>query len=248
MKMKQSKRARITIIVISSVVAFFSLLGCALMTYASFYYAAVDVDESLTSHDGVSVSQEKNGTWDFVPESTVKEGFVFYPGAQVESTAYAPLAFALAQKGFATFLIKMPLNFAFFDVNAADAVISAHPEITSWGMMGHSLGGAMMGQYLAKNASQYNAAVFLASYSMSDLSTTSLKCFTLIGSNDKVVNQQNLADCQANLPGSGMLLVLGGGNHAGFGSYGEQRGDGVSSLPKGSQIETAAEDIAAFYA
>ena len=57
----------------------------------------------------------------------------------------------------------MPLNFAIFDYNAADEVISNYPNIKNWAISGHSLGGVMAAKYASEN-SNIKGVIFYASY------------------------------------------------------------------------------------
>lgn len=49
---------------------------------------------------------------------------VFYPGARVEASTYAPLMQETAASGIDCFLMKMPANLAIFGINRADVVRS----------------------------------------------------------------------------------------------------------------------------
>jgi len=49
-----------------------------------------------------------------------------------------------------------------------------------------------------------------------------------------------------NLPEDTLEQVLEGGNHAGFGSYGPQEGDGISALEPGVQLTWTADRICEF--
>ncbi len=74
---------------------------------------------------------------------TKKAGLIFYPGGRVDPRAYAPMARSIAAEGYLAVIVPMPLNLAVFDWDAADRVMLAYPEISSWVIGGHSLGGAM---------------------------------------------------------------------------------------------------------
>ena len=70
---------------------------------------------------------------------------VFYPGARVEASTYAPLMQETAASGIDCFLMKMPANLAIFGINRADVVRSdiAGYSYDHWYIAGHSLGGMM---------------------------------------------------------------------------------------------------------
>ena len=155
-----------------------------------------------------------------------------------------PLMIALANRGILSVIVEMPCNLAVFDVNAADGIKDGFPEIENWYIGGHSLGGAMAAKYLYKNIDKLDGIVLLASYSTELLEGT--RAFTLYGTEDKVMNQEKLRQYIVNLPVEADETLINGGNHAYFGMYGEQRGDGDAWITATEQINLAARCIADF--
>jgi hypothetical protein len=105
---------------------------------------------ALQSDSNVTVI---SGQWlTFKPTTTnYTTGLIIYPGGRVDYRSYAPLAHAIANEGYLTIIVPMPLNLAVFGANAANEVIASHPEITSWAIGGHSLGGTMAAQFAYQN-------------------------------------------------------------------------------------------------
>ncbi len=64
------------------------------------------------------------------------------------------------------------------------------------------------------------------------------------GTNDGVVNRDSLTKCVASLPEKS-TCVIEGGNHAGFGDYGAQDGDGEASISASDQQDIAAKAVVA---
>ncbi len=64
------------------------------------------------------------------------------------------------------------------------------------------------------------------------------------GTNDGVVNRDSLAKCVESLP-DGSTCVIEGGNHAGFGDYGAQDGDGEASISASEQQDLAVKAVVA---
>ena len=156
---------------------------------------------------------------------------MFYPGANVEFTAYAPLAHALAADGWRVVLVHMPLNHAFFDIDAATNAMERNNDVERWFVGGHSLGGAMAAMYAAEHTSDIVGLVLCASFSTADLSDTELQVYSAYGSNDGVLNRDSYAKNWSNLPQIAIHeLVIPGGNHAQFGSYGKQKGDNDATI------------------
>ncbi|MGI6535175.1 MAG: alpha/beta hydrolase [Eggerthellaceae bacterium] len=162
------------------------------------------------------------------PDNTY--GLVFYPGAKVDYRAYAPLLHKLASHGWICVDVSMPLDLAILNQDAATNAMSRYPQVEHWYIAGHSLGGAMAANYASSHADGLEGLVLLAAYSTQDISGTSLDVMSVYGSNDGVLNRENYASDRANLPASTHELVIDGGNHAQFGSYGEQQGDGTASI------------------
>lgn len=177
----------------------------------------------------------------FIP-STARAGFIFYPGGLVPTEAYAPLLRALAEEGILCVAAQMPLRLAVLDMNAADAIAGQYPDVTRWAIGGHSLGGAMAASYAAKHAEEFDALVLLAAYSMADLPER-LSVVSIFGDQDQVLNREKYAEYRGNLPEDMVEVVIPGGNHAQFGDYGQQKGDGAAAIPPEEQLEQTLQVI-----
>ena len=216
------------------------VLGCGI--YAGDYYRAEE--GAVAVPDGVTMELTENRAV-FLPEEA-ETGLIFYPGGKVEFTAYAPLMTRLAERGILCVLLKMPLNLAVLDVNGAEGIPEQFPEVQHWYLAGHSLGGSMAASFAAKNTDAYDGLILLAAYSTEDLRNTGLQVCSFYGDLDGVLNMEKYLQYRSNLPEDTLELVLEGGNHAGFGSYGHQDGDGVSTLEPGVQLDWTAEAILDF--
>ena len=131
----------------------------------------------------------------FTPTATAPvTGFILYPGGHVDYRSYAPIAQTIAGRGYMVAIVKMPLSLAVFGIDRADDVIAARPSVRHWVIGGHSLGGSMAASYARNHADQVRGIAFWASYpgSGDDLSATGLKGLSTYGSNDLVVNRENL--------------------------------------------------------
>lgn len=171
------------------------------------------------------------------------KGIIFYPGGSVEPEAYAPLMHAVAEEGYLCVIVKMPLKLAVLDANKADIVREDYANVADWYMAGHSLGGAMAATYAHENATQLRGVILLAAYSTEDLTKDKLEVLSIYGSADKVLNLENYEEYRGNLPVDMKELVLDGGNHANFGAYGEQKGDGIAELSAEDQQKVTVEAI-----
>lgn len=192
--------------------------------YLSIYYHAEDTaKEALEGSSNVTVTKTKNAY--FFDGPGEKEVIVFYPGAKVDEVAYAPLMLGFAKQGYDCFLIKMPFHMAFLKLNAADEIL-ANYDYEKVYMSGHSLGGAMAGYYAASH--DVSGAILLASYPTKDLGEKLVIC--IYGSNDKVMDRKAYENSKRIWPKRSYEYIIKGANHAGFGNYGSQDGDGQADI------------------
>lgn len=239
------KRPNKAIVALLAFIAFACMIVAVFFLYVGDYYHDADTQHrNLVSTEQLPVEQGDGFLAFGDPESPI--GLVFYPGAKVEYSAYAPLMRELAERGYFAVVVQMPLNFAILDINAADRVIEAYPQVDTWWIGGHSLGGSMAAQYAADHADALAGVVLLGAYTASDLSDTDLGVITIYGSNDQVLNRAKLAESEPLLPPAARTTVIAGGNHAYFGSYGLQSGDGASPITPGGQRARTADAIDAY--
>ena len=135
----------------------------------------------------------------------------------------------------------MPFDLAVLDANAADGLQGSFPEIKHWYMAGHSLGGAMAATYISNHSTNFDGLILLAAYSTADLSQTPLKVISIYGSNDQVLNREKYQINLVHLPSDYLEYIIEGGNHAYFGMYGLQKGDGMATLTNEVQIKITAD-------
>lgn len=219
--MKKYKKLWIVVIVLFC-------LFCSGYAYVNTYYKGNTVAyDALVSDAQITV--EKQNDWiAFVPKQ-YDTGIILYPGAKVESEAYAPLCKKYAEAGVLTIVVKMPLHLAFFDQNAADKVMDAY-TCKHWYIAGHSLGGVCAGNYFKEHQDTLDGLFLLASYTTADFSNTDAKMVYVEASNDQVLNQKSYEKNMKNASDEAYAIIINGGNHAQFGSYGKQSGDGEPTI------------------
>lgn len=176
-------------------------------------------------------------------EKESASGLIFYPGAKVEETAYAPILNALAETGICCVVVKMPYHLAVFDSDAAEQVMEDIPGVAHWYLGGHSLGGAMAANYAAKQEEALEGLVLLAAYPTRELEE--LPVLSIYGSEDGVLNREKY---EKSIGLSHVLTerVIEGGNHAGFGDYGPQKGDGTALVSEEEQWQETVDYILNF--
>ena len=237
------KRTRI---ILSVCLALLLVIGIGGYAYVSDYYHADETALEAMAYqtDRVQAEQDGDVIWFVLEEPTA--GLIFYPGGKVEHTAYAPLLHACAENGILCALVRMPGNLAVLDANAADGLQEAYPEIITWYIAGHSLGGAMAATYAAAHPEDFDGLILLAAYSTKDLTGTALRVLSVYGSADSVMNRESYEKNRSNLPADTTEVVLDGGCHAQCGSYGPQDGDGVPTISGEEQVRQTTEAITAF--
>ena len=216
------------------------LLGLAAgLCFGKVYAAGPEAAALLSGTEAVRTEAIRSGWRLDGPGET--DALIFYPGAKVEPTAYLPLLTSLAENGVDCFLVRMPLNMAFLDMNAAARLQRAYPY-SHWYVGGHSLGGACAALYAARHPDRLSGLVLLAAYATKPLSEE-LRVLVLYGSEDGVLNRKALEKGRRYLPASAAAEELTGGNHAQFGDYGPQKGDGVATVSQAEQTAWAVERI-----
>ncbi len=223
---------KLIIILISlCIVAFFLFIN-------DYYHADAKALNALASDDTVTV-QETDYGWFFDGPSN-DTVFVFYPGAKVEAEAYAPLLHTLAGVGIDVCLPRMPLRIAFFGINKADAILNGY-EYKHCYLGGHSLGGACATFYAAKHGEKLDGMIYLASYPTEKLDEH-IGAIFIYGTEDNVLNMDIYQKNLEYIPEHTECIITGG-NHAQFGSYGTQKGDGVATITPEEQITQTVEAI-----
>jgi hypothetical protein len=188
-------------------------------------------------------AQTPQGWYVFDPEEPADTGLIFYPGGLVDPAAYAPLMSELSKQGIMSVIVPMPLDLAIFGVNKANDVIAARPEIKHWIIGGHSLGGSMAAQYAKDNAAKLAGIAFMGSYPAGDMSQSALPVVTIHGSLDGLATPTKINDSLKQLPSTTRNVLIEGGNHAQYGNYGPQAGDGVATISREEQQQQTMQAI-----
>lgn len=229
-------------ILLITLAVFVGLYAAAAIYLGTYYRADMDAVYAMSEEADVQFTIWEDGTRVFEPDGEWDTALIFYPGGKVECDAYWPLLIRCAEKGVACMLVEMPGNLAVFDVGAAQRVMERCPKVEHWYLGGHSLGGSMAAAFTA-DAGWVEGLVLLAAYSTEPVDVPVLSIY---GSEDGVMNREKYEQYRGNLPAEFEEHILDGGNHAGFGYYGPQKGDGEAMISKDAQIGQTAELIAEF--
>lgn len=164
-------------------------------------------------------------------------GLIIYPGGRVDARSYAPTARAIAEAGYPTIIVPMPLNLAVLGADRASDIIAGLPEVETWAVGGHSLGGAMAANYVYGEPEAVEGMVLWAAYpaSNNDLSSQDLAVASIYGTLDGVASGESIDASRASLPPATVWVAIEGGNHAQFGWYGPQGGDNEPTIARQEQ-------------
>lgn len=216
-----------------SLLLVFAIMAC----YLGIYYHA-DESASVTS-DAVQLKNIDGGYFFDGPGD--EAALIFYPGAKVETLAYAPLMTAIAEQGVDCFLADMPFRMAIFDGAIAEKFQNAYTYKT-WAAAGHSMGGLMISSYAADHADSIDCLILLAAYP-GDTIPDNMEMLSIYGSKDGCLNKDVYETSREYWPAAASEYVLQGGNHANYGNYGTQDGDMEAEISPEEQQTFTAEKI-----
>ncbi|MEV7934019.1 alpha/beta hydrolase [Curtobacterium sp. NPDC089185] len=224
------------------VVAVVVLLALVFLVYANIVMqgtrsAALQVwrDDRVAVRDADdSVVMTPTGTADGT-------GIVFIPGAKVDPYAYLATFRQVVASGTTVVITKPTLNLAFFDTRPL-ATFEAHaPDVATWAVGGHSLGGVRACQ-LAQDA---DGLLLLGSYCANDIARSYVQVLSVSGSRDGLSTPEKVAAARDELPSTARMVEIEGANHADFGAYGDQPGDRTATISREDarqRISAAIED------
>lgn len=229
------------------------LAGAAMLMVALLAMAAVwaatplgpgpDSVAALQGDAEVQVRRTAVG-WEFAPRGIEPTAaVVFYPGGRVDTRSYAAYARDVAARGPLVVAVSMPLSLAVLSPLKADRVIVEYPRIETWVVAGHSLGGAMAARYANLRLADVDGLLLFAAYPPADddISDTRLAVTDVVATEDGVLDGERWTDSRGLLPADAEVVQIEGGNHAGFGDYGKQRGDREATISQREQRLLAVE-------
>lgn len=181
----------------------------------------------------------------FTPnDKPTSQGLVFYPGAKVDPYSYLPTFQGLVAEGLTVVIVEPLFNMALFDTTALSEITGVAPNVSQWFVGGHSLGGVKACMMAGDPA--IDGLMMMAGFCANDLSARDIPALQLLGDRDGLVDLQAVDDASALLPERTERTTIVGANHASFGAYGPQAGDGVATATKDEVVAiiTAAITVA----
>ncbi|TFB92743.1 alpha/beta hydrolase [Cryobacterium sp. HLT2-28] len=174
-------------------------------------------------------------------------GLVFVPGARVDPYAYLyKLAGTVEETGLTVVITKPVLNLAILDLRPLDTFTTVAPGVTTWLVGGHSLGGVRACLYA--DQPQVAGLVLFGSYCAAPLARDDLPVLSLTGSADALSTPAKIADTAGLLPATARFVEIPGANHARFGDYGVEVGDGIATASTDAVAAAITRNLTAFLA
>jgi len=241
---KWNKVLRIALIAVASVTV---LMIAGVFAWANIGVMNADDAAIQKVRDNPAISvHETPQSFILSPTGTASgDGLVFIPGAKVAADSYLfKLSGAVAQSGITVVVTKPILNLAFFDQRSLDTFTEAAPDVTRWFVGGHSLGGVRACQYAQQP--DVRGLVLFASYCANDLADVDTTVLSLSGSNDLLSTPEKVMAAADLLPTSTTFFPIEGANHAGFGNYGVQAGDGIATLDDSVVRDIITQQVSSF--
>lgn len=176
--------------------------------------------EALISTESVAVTEDD---WIiFQPQNhSPNKGFIFYPGGECDERGYAELMAAIAAQGYLVVLVPMPLQLAVLSPNKAEDIIAAFPDIQTWAIGGHSLGGAMAARFVYNHPDAVDGLLFWDAYppKTDDISEREFPVRLIHRSGESGEPPDYYAQYIPLLPPDMEYRALRGANHINFGRF-----------------------------
>jgi pimeloyl-ACP methyl ester carboxylesterase len=191
----------------------------------------------------------------FTPRTPVTgaPAFVMLPGALVDPRAYVPLVRAIAEGGYPAAVVPLPYRLAPGEPGRAALWARIGRATADWAdrsivLGGHSLGGKLAAGFVASHPGRASGLVLIGTTHPRDesLVAAGIPALKILGSRDCVAPVERARANAARLPADTTWVVIDGGNHAQFASYGWQIGDCRATIARDAQRVAVTHAILGF--
>ncbi len=198
--------------------------------------ASAEALAAMQSDAVVAVTQHENLEFRPVGKSPTM-GVILYPGASCDVRGYAPVLRRIAAAGYLVVEVSMPMEFALFGYNRASDTIAAHPEITRWVLIGHSMGGAMAGTFVANHPDAVAGLIFWDAYSATSLTNYPRPVWLIHRAHMDGSPPAGFIAKRNTFPPNSQWVPIRGGIHMYFGSFdgGGYKEEWPAQIPRASQ-------------
>lgn len=202
--------------------------------------AAAEAVAALTTDASVAVEQGENLVFRPVGKAATL-GVILYPGASCDIRGYAPLLRRIAAAGYLVVDVAMPLEFALFAPNRALGVMAAHPEVKRWVLIGHSMGGAMAGTFVAHHPDSMAGLILWDAYPASGLADYHHPVWLIHRARPDGTPPASFVNKRSSFPADSHWVPIPGGIHMYFGAFdgGGYKEEWAAQIPHSSQHDQA---------
>ena len=207
------------------------LLGCLVIYLVMMNNGFGDLALNYKAHDQsrAALTSDRTITVDdkqwisFTPNHLeLRTAIVLYPGALCDPKAYAPVMRNIAEHGFLTIIAPMPSNMSILAPNKLLAIKDAYPQIKTWALAGHSIGGGAALMLLNNNEDAIDGLMMWDSYTFaaSPANHLTLPITTLYGtSHHSPQRPEKFEAAKAFMPKHVNYIAIAGGDHFQFGHF-----------------------------
>lgn len=203
----------------------FLVLLLGLSIYANQSYTSLpEMETAISDLDLSEVSRVDNiNSISYIVPNPLAN-IIFIPGGLVEPDSYTYLAASLAREGYNVTIVKAMFNLAIFTPNKASRYIDDEMDNI---IIGHSLGGVVASMVALKH-DEISKVIMLGSYPIKDL--TSKETLMITAEHDDGMDPIKFNESLIYVNEENIIYNIEGGNHAQFGWYGPQKGDGEADM------------------
>ena len=195
-----------------------------------------------------------------------EHAFFLVPGGLVDPYVYECWIDQLVRSdsSLAVVLVKYPSNLAITNSSKVMKVAGELPEFSHRVIGGHSLGGVVAASLVHDHMDYFDGLVLMASWAIrsSDLSTWDGMVLSVYASKDQLATGDEIFQYSEYLPrgdsisspgevtgskGVTYYYEIAGGNHSGFGCYGQQEGDGEATISSAEQQDELVHLLTSFF-
>lgn len=221
-----------------------AVLGYAGLQYSTEKRRATPAPDALAAvQSDAAVEITDAGPW-IVYQPTGAEpttGVILYPGANCDVRGYAPVLRPIAAAGYLVVDTRMPFDFAIFAPNKALEVEKAFPGIKHWILVGHSMGGAMAGQFVHNHPDAVSGLIVWDSYppDYATLADSKVPVWHIHRATPEGQAPESFTKRRGLFPPDSHWVAVPGGVHMYFGSFvgGAYKEDWTPSISRESQHE-----------
>jgi pimeloyl-ACP methyl ester carboxylesterase len=172
----------------------------------------------------------------------------------------------LVEKGITVIILKVSANLAILETSKALSIPEAFPEILSWYVGGHSLGGIAALAAINNEPELFEGLVLMGSFPSEAFAIQDWdrQVLSLYGEHDALATIEDIEANKVFLPTAmdiddlndfedlqvnssvTIYYMIEGGNHAQFGAYGPQEGDGTATISTAEQHNEVSTAITNF--